>query len=252
METALIAVGIILAVCLLLLATAYMFWRYYWFWRNPTRNVPKGDHFLSPADGTFVYAKRAAPDEPIISCKQGKAVSIDEIARDKLGQPKILVGIFMSPFGVHYNRAPIGGCIDYSREYPAEGKNLHMGSMHWRCLLRRLPIYANSPHITGNNRRVTRFRGAFKGEDVCCYVVQIGGGSVHGIDVYAKIGDPVEQGAVFGIIRIGSQVDLIVPDLPDLEIRVSPGDRVVAGETILVAAGQTGVSPRNGREPSHA
>ena len=37
------------------------------------------------------------------------------------------------------------------------------------------------------------------------------------------------------MIRIGSQVDLIVPDLPGLEIQVAPGDRVVAGETILIA-----------------
>jgi len=30
-------------------------------------------------------------------------------------------------------------------------------------------------------------------------------------------------------------VDLIVPALPGLEIRVKPGERVVAGQTILVA-----------------
>ncbi len=36
------------------------------------------------------------------------------------------------------------------------------------------------------------------------------------------------------MIRVGSQVDLIVPDLPGLEVKVSPGDRVVAGETILI------------------
>ena len=37
------------------------------------------------------------------------------------------------------------------------------------------------------------------------------------------------------MIRIGSQVDLIVPDLPGLGVQVAPGDRVVAGETILIA-----------------
>ncbi len=235
METAFFVVGGVLLAALLLLAAAYLFWRYYWFWRNPPRTVPLGDHVLSPADGMVVYVKRAAPHEPIISCKQGKAVSINDIAREELGQAKILVGIFMSPFGVHYNRAPIAGRLDSTTEYPAEGKNLHMGSMHWRCMLHKRPIYANSPHIVQNNRRVTRFRGKLKGEDVSCYVVQIGGGSVHGIDVYAETGAPVAQGAIFGMIRIGSQVDLIVPDLPGLEFKVAPGDRVVAGETILIA-----------------
>lgn len=234
METDFLIAGTVGLAVLLLLAAAYLFWRYYWFWRNPARTIPPGDHVVSPADGTVVYVKRAAPHEPIISCKQGRAVSINDIAREELGQARILVGIFMSPFGVHYNRAPIAGCLDYTKEYPAEGKNLHMGSMHWRCMLHKLPIYANSPHIVQNNRRVTRFRGKLKGEDISCYVVQIGGGSVHGIDVYPQIGAALEQGSIFGMIRIGSQVDLIVPDLPGLDIKVAPGDRVVAGETILI------------------
>ena len=107
----------------------------------------------------MVYVKRAAPSEAIIVCKQGKAASINDIAREELDQPKILIGIFMSPFSVHYNRVPIGATLAYKQQYPAEGKNLHMGSMHWRCILGRLPIYANSPHIIQNNRAVSRWRG---------------------------------------------------------------------------------------------
>jgi phosphatidylserine decarboxylase len=44
----------------------------------------------------------------------------------------------------------------------------------------------------------------------------------------------VNKGEIFGMIRIGSQVDLIVPDLAGLSVAVAPGDRVVAGETILL------------------
>jgi len=110
-----------------------------------------------------------------------------------------------------------------------------MRSMHWRSLWKRLPIFAHSPHIVENNRAVTRFCGRFRGKPTSCYVVQIGGGSVRGIDVYPPVGQQVEQGEIFGMIRIGSQVDLIVPDLPGLDIRVQPGDRVVAGQTILIA-----------------
>jgi phosphatidylserine decarboxylase len=96
-------------------------------------------------------------------------------------------------------------------------------------------MFAHSPHIVENNRAVTRFEGRLRGAPTACYVVQIGGGSVHGIEVYPAVGQQVEQGEIFGMIRIGSQVDLIVPDLPGLEIRVQPGDRVLAGQTILVA-----------------
>ena len=83
-----------------------------------------------------------------------------------MGLPKIIIGIFMSPFDVHRNRAPISGTLAYKREYPAEGKNLHMGSMHWRCILDRLPIHGNSPHIVHNNRAVTRFVGVLLGDPI--------------------------------------------------------------------------------------
>jgi len=216
------------------LVAAWLAWRYWWFWRNPPRTVPRGDHYVSPADGTVVYVQRAQPHDPILVYKQGQAASINDIVREDLQLPKIIIGIFMSPFGVHYNRAPVSGKLTYTREYPAQGKNLHMGSMHWRSVLRHLPIYGNSPHIVQNNRAVTRFAGEMRGETVSCYVVQIGGGSVHGIDVYPEVGQTVEEGEIFGMIRIGSQVDLIVPDRPDMRVNVAPGDHVVAGETILV------------------
>ncbi len=218
-----------------LIAAAYLLWRHWWFWRNPSRVIPLGDHFLSPADGTVVYVARAAAGEPILVCKQGVTASINDIAREELAEPKILIGIFMSPFSVHYNRAPIAGVLTQTRQYPAVRKNHHMGSMHWRSLFRRLPIFAHSPHIVENNRAVTRFEGRFRGAATAYYVVQIGGGSVHGIDVYPRVGELVDQGAIFGMIRIGSQVDLIVPERPGLEIRVQPGDRVLAGQTVLIA-----------------
>jgi phosphatidylserine decarboxylase len=235
METIIVGLGVGLALVAGLTAAAYAVWRYWWFWRNPSRVIPLGDHFLSPADGTVVYVQRAAPGAPILVCKQGVTASINDIVREELSQPKILIGIFMSPFSVHYNRTPISGVLTHTRQYPAVRRNHHMGSMHWRTVCGRLPMFAHSPHIVENNRAVTRFEGRLRGAPTACYVVQIGGGSVHGIDVYPAIGQQVEQGEIFGMIRIGSQVDLIVPDLPGLEIRVQPGDRVLAGQTILVA-----------------
>jgi hypothetical protein len=36
------------------------------------------------------------------------------------------------------------------------------------------------------------------------------------------------------MIRIGSQVDLVVTLVPGMQLRVKPGDKVFAGETILI------------------
>ena len=189
---------------------------------------------MSPADGTVVYVKQVQPQEKVIAIKKGVAVSVNDITRADLDAPKVLIGVFMSPFNVHHNRMPLTGEIEFIKHYPAEGVNRHMGPMHWRALLRRQPIYAESLHIFTNERTVTKFRSSFGREPVNGYIVQIAGKSVHGIDSYVKPGQGLAKGDIFGMIRIGSQVDLVVTWLPGMRLRVQPGDKVYAGETILI------------------
>ena len=66
------------------------------------------------------------------------------------------------------------------------------------------------------------------------YVVQIGALTVNGIESFVVPGTSVARGDRFGMIRIGSQVDLIVPWREGLRAAVAPGDAVRAGETIVV------------------
>jgi len=60
------------------------------------------------------------------------------------------------------------------------------------------------------------------------------GESVRGIDSWVEAGHRVEQGQVFGMIRVGSQVDVVVTWKEAMFIKVKPGDRVYAGESILI------------------
>ncbi len=220
---------------LLAVLTGYLYWRYVWFFRNPSRVPPPGESLVSPADGTVVYVTQVAPRQEVIMIKQGLAATLTDIVREDLASAKILIGIFMSPFSVHYNRAPLPGKISFIRHYPAKVKNFCMAPMHWRTLLKRAPFYENSRHIIHNERLVTKMEGRFKGETLSYYVVQIAGKSVRGIDSYFKPGEEVTKGEVFGMIRIGSQVDLVAPLLPEMNIMVQPGDKVRAGETVLIA-----------------
>ncbi|MGO9619906.1 MAG: phosphatidylserine decarboxylase [Desulfobaccales bacterium] len=220
---------------LLAVLTGYLYWRYVWFFRNPSRVPPPGESLVSPADGTVVYVTQVAPQQEVIMIKQGLAATLTDIVREDLASAKILIGIFMSPFSVHYNRAPLPGKINFIRHYPAKVKNFCMAPMHWRTLLKRAPFYENSRHIIHNERLVTKMEGRFKGEALSYYVVQIAGKSVRGIDSYFKPGEEVTKGEVFGMIRIGSQVDLVAPLLPEMNIMVQPGDKVRAGETVLIA-----------------
>lgn len=220
---------------LAVLLAGYLFWRFVWFFRNPLRVPPPGESIVSPADGTVVYVKQVAPQEEVITIKKGLPATLSDIVRSDLAVPKILIGIFMSPFSVHYNRAPLAGKVNFIRHHPAQVKNYCMASMHWRTILKKLPLYENSRHIVANERMVTNMEGRFKGEALSYYVVQIAGKSVNGIDSYFNPGEQITKGEVFGMIRIGSQVDLVVPLRPEMSIMVQPGDRVRAGETVLIA-----------------
>jgi phosphatidylserine decarboxylase len=228
----LLTLAVVLAVCA---AGSYLFWRRVWFFRNPSRTPPAEAGLVSPADGTVVYVRRVAPGEDVVVIKQGLRAKVEDILREDVDEPKIVVGIFMSPFDVHFNRAPLDAVIGFVRRHPARGVNAYMGAMHWRTLRRREPYHEGSVHIVQNERTVTLFEGAFGGEPLPCYVVQIGARTVNGIDAYFAPGESVARGTTFGMIRIGSQVDLIVPARPSLEVKVKPGDRVRAGESLLIA-----------------
>lgn len=217
-----------------LAAGAWAFWRYYWFWRNPSRTPPPGDGIVSAADGTVVYVKKLVPGEDVISIKQGLAANLSDIVRENLPMTKLLIGVFMSPFDVHYNRAPVTGTIEFVRHHPGRGANVHMGPMHRRILVGREPYYAGSEHIVRNERTVTKLNGTLKGITLPTYIVQIAAKTVDGIDSYVGPGKTVQRGDIFGMIRIGSQVDIVVPWHDCMRVHVKPGDRVRAGETVLI------------------
>lgn len=219
---------------LAILAAAWVFWRYVWFWRNPDRTPPDAAGLVSAADGTVVYVRRLASAEDVIHVKQGLSARLTDIVREDLPLPKLLIGVFMSPFDVHYNRAPLSGVVDFVRHHPGRGANVHMGPMHWRILTGRKPYHQNSTHIVCNERTVTRIDGDWHGERLPCYVVQIAAKTVAGIDSYVPLGGSVARGTIFGMIRIGSQVDIVVPWREGMEVLVREGQRVRAGETLLV------------------
>ena len=83
--------------------------------------------------------------------------------------------------------------------------------------------------MTQNERALTVIdNGHFK-----VSVVQIASRLVRKIVLYLQEGHSVQKGQRIGMIRFGSQVDLILPSLPFLNIEVNPGEGVKAGLSIL-------------------
>ena len=133
---------IILLGFVVLCASLYLFWRHVWFFRNPQRIIPpEGTGILSPADGTVVYVREMKPRESVINIKHGMQATLNDITKEDINRPKILIGIFMSPFNVHYNRIPVSGKIRFIHHHPASVENVCMFSMHLRTLFKRPPLY---------------------------------------------------------------------------------------------------------------
>jgi phosphatidylserine decarboxylase len=132
---------------------------------------------------------------------------------------RLIVKIRMSPFDVHLNRAPVDG----------EVTNLE------RIEGRHLPVYFSKGPET-NYRKITTFDtpwGNLK-------VVQIAGIFARNIEQWVKTGQKVTAGQKIGMIRFGSQTNLIIEEISNVELLVKPGDKVNAGITVIAVRSKIG------------
>ena len=170
-----------------------------WFFRNPRRISP-------PAPGL------------VVSPADGKIVDIEEIAFDDyIGGPAKKIGIFLSIFNVHINRTPIAGRVVGLRYRP--GKYLNA--------LRPESARENEQLAIMLEENQAPFRGMV--------VRQITGAIARRIVCWLKPGDELARGEQFGMIKLGSRTELVLPVEEGLEIRVRLGDNVTAGTSVLAS-----------------
>jgi phosphatidylserine decarboxylase len=147
----------------------------------------------------------------IISPADGKIVRIDEMEESEYFQEKVrIIAIFMSPLNVHVNRFPVSGKVDYFRYIRGEYLVAFDDKSSDRNERTLIGIDTGSFHIL------------FK---------QIAGAVARRIVCPLKVGDSARVGERFGMIRFGSRVDVLMP--LDAEVKVSMGQAVTAGETVL-------------------
>lgn len=117
------------------------------------------------------------------------------------------VAVFMSPLNVHVNRAPLAGNVT-SVQHVAGGF---------------LPAF--NKDSDQNERVVWHFETALGDVEM----VQIAGAVARRIVPYVSAGAKVAQGERIGLIRLGSRVDIYLPE--GIAPAVSVGEKTVAGVT---------------------
>jgi phosphatidylserine decarboxylase len=224
----LVAAGALVAATSYAIFEAYRKW---YFPRDPARSIPRDVRVVAPSDGRIVYLEQVDSGVVPIAIKGRHEIPLHEIVKSETDPVSgTLVGIFLSPYDVHYQRVPIAGTVSRITYHPAPF-NESMGDMFVRNLFRLGNRYANSPHVWANERNIVRIDG----EELTAFVVQIADQQVNRIDCYVDEGDKVAIGDKLGMIRWGSQVDLFVPDVSPGDFVAGIGDRLRAGETVLVA-----------------
>lgn len=195
---------------LIALPFAFVFVTVVWFFRDPERAIPRGDNrILSPADGVVFDTAHIDHDEFI-------------------GGPATRIGIFLSVFDVHVNRAPCSGTVEsivYKR-----------GSFISAMKAAECSAKNESNFVGITNAGGTGMRIGMK---------QIAGQIARRIVCTLREGDELVRGERFGMIKFGSRAELFLPDSPAVKIKVKLGSHVKGGVTVLAVIEQDAVAEDN-------
>ena len=138
----------------------------------------------------------------------GRVVEIRTLEHQ--GRPVRRISIFLSPFDVHVNRAPIAGFI----------RDVQYSPGRFRMAARPEASIENESNLV-----------TVEGPEGVIAFKQIAGLVARRIVFWKKQGDHVARGERVGLIKLGSRVDLFLDE--SWEVLVPRGKRVRAGSTIL-------------------
>ncbi len=168
-----------------------------YFFRDPMRRIPADPGLLvAPADGKVVEITRLTHD-------------------DFVGGPAVRVGVFLSIFNVHLNRAPAASRVIALRYSPGA----FLDARDPQCAMRNENTWIGLEEESPPHRRMV--------------VRQISGKIARRIVCDLRPGESLARGQKIGMIKFGSRTELIVPDTADLELKVAVGQKIRAGTTVM-------------------
>lgn len=152
---------------------------------------------------------RVPPDNEklLVSPGDGKVVYAGPGERDPSRKQ---VSIFLSIFDVHINRSPLAAVVRKIRYTPGQF----------------LAAYKPEAGSKNEQNELELADGQF-----LVTVRQIAGVAARRIVCDVRENDKLERGERFGLIQFGSRMEVLLPS--DTKLRVSVGDRVKGGETVI-------------------
>ncbi len=197
---------------LVLLALVLLGYYRLWFLRQPERTIPQqAGIFISPANGVVSAVAKWYQDTLETEKGWGRVA----LLTGEVADSGWIVSIHMDVTNVHYQRAPADAVLVAERYQP--GKFLNA--------LRHTNRFGFRPE---NEHNALLFMTP---DSLRFSVVQIAGLLARRIEDYVAPGQQVQRGEVIGLIKLGSQVSLILP--MSITPAVEPGQKVVDGETVI-------------------
>jgi len=214
---------------ILLLVPFFFIYRFWFFFRDPKRKIPSGNNIVSPADGKILYIKTIKNNEVPLSIKKDQKIYLNELIESNV-KYDLLVGIFMTPVSIHYNRFPFSGYIK-NKYYTNKNNSRNMLRALLNIIFNLKPLEENADYILENERNTI----LISNDKIDAGIVQIADKWIKNIvNNDFKVGDFVNKGDKIGLIRMGSQCDLFLKINSNYKIRVKERDYVKAGSSVLI------------------
>jgi len=163
------------------------------------------------------YRERPSEDGILLSPADGRVTDI-EVAEENnfIGGAALRLGIFMSVFDVHINRAPC---------------NVRVEKITYRK-----GRYTNAANPSSGRVNESNDLSLIRVDDPADRLVvrQISGAIARRIVCEAKEGQKLTNGQKFGMIKFGSRTEFYVPISENIKCMVKIGDKVKAGLTAVV------------------
>jgi phosphatidylserine decarboxylase len=202
-------ISIVLLTVVVVCAGFYKFW----FLRQPPRHIPHDSHlFVSPANGKVVSITHWDKEYLAITKEKYGLINVWAADVDTAGT---MISIQMDPTHVHYQRAPLD-CKILSHRHVSGSFNNALGSDNPYGI--RFENEHNEILIQANDS--SKYK-----------IIQIAGFLARRIEDYVEPGQIEKQGDVIGLIKLGSQVTIILPH--NAKISAQIGETVIDGESVL-------------------